>query len=182
MFNFVKLNCPTCGASLNVNKESERFACEHCGNNYVLEDKASALKAADREHLAPRTTYTHQLKQWLKVGSYEIFLHEVQELRRDETHFFCINIEYRNNSKETLSCRRNQWILFDRDGYTYDSDPFLKLPDSFNGQLLGGDRLVTPGAKVRGWVVFKLSEATVVDRLQFLTSVLSSKTAEFMFN
>lgn len=181
MFNFVKLNCPTCGASLNVNKDSTQFACEHCGNNYVLEHKASQLKSADREHVTPLTTYTQKLNQWLKVGSYEIYLHEIQELQQKESKFFCINVEYRNNSKEPLSCRRNQWILYDCDGYTYDSDPFQKLPEGLSGQLLGGDRLITPGAKTRGWVVYKLPESALVQRLQFITSILSTKTAEFIF-
>jgi DNA-directed RNA polymerase subunit RPC12/RpoP len=181
MFNFIKLNCPTCGASLNVNKESTGFACQHCGNNYVLEHKASDLKPADRANLTPLTTYTHQLKQWLKVGAYEICLHEIVEKTLKETRVFCINVEYRNPGKETLSCRRNQWILFDSDGYTYDNDFTSTLYEGLPGQPLGGDRLVTPGSHLRGWVVFKLSQSATVNRLQFLTSILSTKTAEYIF-
>ena len=180
MFNFIKLNCPTCGASLSVDKNSTHFACESCGNNYVLEHKASDLKSADRENPTPLTTSTHQLKQWLKVGAYEIFLHEIQELR-DKSHFFCANVEYRNSGSEPLNCRRNQWILYDTDGYSYEGDPFAKLPDSLNGQLLGGDRTLTPGSHLRGWVVFELSKSVTVGRLKFITSILSTKTAEFMF-
>ena len=180
MFNFIKLNCPTCGASLSVDKNSTHFACEHYGNNYVLENKARDLKWAEREHLLPLTTSTRQLKQWLKVGTYEIFLHEVQELR-DKAHFFCANVEYRNTGSESLNCRRNQWLLYDSDSYSYEGDPFAKLPDSLNGKLLGGDRTLTPGSHLRGWVVFELSKSATVGRLQFITSLISTKTAEFIF-
>ena len=180
MFNFISLNCPTCGASLRVKKDSERFACEHCGNNYVLKQKARDLKPDDLKNISPITTYTHQTKQWLKVGEYEIYLHEIMQKQVDSQQIFAVNVEYRNNGNETLSCRRSQWILFDVDGYTYDNDAWGKLPEELSGQLLGGDRMLTPGARLRGWVIFKLPEATEVDRLQFLTGYLATKTAEFL--
>ena len=180
MFNFISLHCPTCGANLRVNKDSERFACEHCGNNYVLKQKARDLKPDDLKNISPLTTYTHQTKQWLKVGEYEIYLHEIVQKQVDGQQLFAVNVEYRNNGAETLSCRRSQWILFDTDGYTYDNDAWGKLPEELTGQPLGGDRMVTPGSRVRGWVSFKLPQNTMVEKLQFLTGYLNTRTAEYL--
>lgn len=179
MFNFIHLTCPTCGAQLRVNKDENRFACEHCGNQYLLKQKAGKLKPDELKNLSPVTVFTHQTQQWLKVGEYEIYLHEIVQRQVDSQQIFAVNVEYRNNGSETLSCRRNQWIVFDVDGYAHDNDFNAKLLDGLSGQLLGGDRMVTPGSRVRGWVIFKLPEAIVVDRLQFLTGYLVTKTAEF---
>jgi DNA-directed RNA polymerase subunit RPC12/RpoP len=181
MFNFIHLNCPTCGAQLRVSEDSQRFDCEHCGNNYLLSQKISELEPAERENILADSTYTHKLKQWLKVGDYEICLHEIQTVQQDGLNIFAISVEYRNNSKETLSCRRNQWTLFDPEGYAYDNDendskPYECLP----GQMLGNHRILTPGSKVRGWVTFKLPTGTTVERLQFLTGNFSAKTAEYL--
>jgi predicted RNA-binding Zn-ribbon protein involved in translation (DUF1610 family) len=180
MFNFIHLNCPTCGAQLRVNKDAERFACEHCGNNYVLKQKARDLKPDDLKNISPLTTYTHQIKQWLKVGEYEIYLHEIVQKQVDGQQIFAVNVEYRNNGVETLSCRRSQWTLFDPEGYAYDNDQVDRNPhESLPGQMLGIQRIVTPGSKVRGWVTFKIPAATTIERLQFLTGNFSAKTAEY---
>jgi hypothetical protein len=164
---------------LNVNSDSNSFACEHCGNHYLMDGKIRSLKAAELRDLSPLATYTSQLRQWLKVGNYDICLHEVNETNSAGVHKFSINVEYRNSGKETLSCRRNQWILFDADGYAYDGDYSSDLYEDLPGQPLGGDRMAMPGMHVRGWVAFKLPQAAVVDRLQFLTGYLVTKTAEF---
>jgi len=35
-------------------------------------------------------------------------------------------VEYRNRSgRENLSCRRNQWLLYDKGGYTYKAETEL---------------------------------------------------------
>lgn len=180
MFNFINLNCPTCGAQLRVRKEAQRFDCEHCGNNYLLRQKIRDMKPAERENVLPVSTYTHKLKQWLKVGEYEICLHEIRRIQEDKLNIFAINVEYRNSSKATLSCRRSQWILFDVDGYAYDNDMGSKMYDGMPGQMLGGERVITPGSKARGWITFKLPDTAMMARLQFLTGYVASKTAEYL--
>ncbi len=36
MPDFFTLTCPTCGGKLRVTKDTDRFACEHCGNEHVV--------------------------------------------------------------------------------------------------------------------------------------------------
>ena len=35
MPDFITLTCPTCGAKLNITQDLERYACAHCGNEYI---------------------------------------------------------------------------------------------------------------------------------------------------
>lgn len=180
MANWIALRCPTCGANLQVTAENDRFSCEHCGNNYLLEQKASEIKPADRNRLAPITTYTHRFQQWLKAGEYEIYANELAEEVVQSGRLIFVNVAYRNSGKDTLSCRRNQWVLYDGDGYTYDA---LNEPRYFDGNArigLNGERFISPGMHLRGWIVFRVPPAAGLERLQFLTGFLGTKTIEFM--
>lgn len=121
MSNWIHLKCPTCGASLPVAGEANRFACRDCGNTYLLERAAQDTPPAEREQVRPMNTYTHQLQQWLKVGKHEIFVREVFEEKPSAQRVFYLNVEYRNSGAEALSCRCSQRILFDSNGYAYDT-------------------------------------------------------------
>ena len=77
MSNFITLQCPTCGAGLQVAGEKNHFACDHCGNRYLLDRKLEDIEAADREHIEPSVTYTHQIQQGLRVGEYEVCLYNI---------------------------------------------------------------------------------------------------------
>lgn len=182
MLNLIPLRCPTCGAKLQVAADTHQFSCNHCGNTYLLERKVQAITAQEREQLSPLTTYTHQFQQWLKVGNYDIMVHQILEEKIDKQRYLFVNVEYRNNSSDTLSCRRNQWILFDADGYSYDTESSPNLYQKQERPPLGGERFINPGMRVRGWVAFKIPSAVVVERLQFLTGYLSTKTAEFFLS
>jgi DNA-directed RNA polymerase subunit RPC12/RpoP len=180
MPTWIELNCPTCGANLHVDSNTNRFSCAHCGNAYLLAKKAGDIAPAEREQPAPITTYTHQLQQWLKVGEYEIFVHQIMEETTPKERLLFVNLEYRNTRHESLSCRRNQWVLFDAEGYTYDPATNTSLLEARERPALTGERFINPGMRLRGWIVFKLPEHCIVDRLQFLTGFLGTKTAEFL--
>jgi hypothetical protein len=182
MLKLIPLRCPTCGAKLQVAAEANQFSCNHCGNAYLLERKVQAITPQEREQLSPLTTYTHQFQQWLKVGSHEILVHQIFEETIDKQRYLFANVEYRNNSSDTLSCRRSQWILFDADGYTYDTEGNSDFFQKLERPALGGERFINPGLRVRGWIAFKIPAAAVIERLQFLTGYLSTKTAEFLLN
>jgi DNA-directed RNA polymerase subunit RPC12/RpoP len=36
MDNFVKLSCPSCGSTLKVTSDVDRFACAHCGSEWIV--------------------------------------------------------------------------------------------------------------------------------------------------
>ncbi len=180
MTNLIALQCPTCGAGLQVDEDSNKCSCAHCGNAYLLEQKAREIADAERERLLPLVTYTQQLQQWLKVGEHEIFVHAILDERGELERLVYVNVEYRNNSAETLSCRRNQWVLFDAEAYPYDTISNTTMLEQAGRPPIGGERFVTPGGRVRGWVVFKFPESAVVEKLQFLTGFLKTKTAEFL--
>jgi len=165
---------------LKIAGDRKQFPCDHCGNIYLLERNLQDLALADREQLLPLTTYTHQLQQWLKVGAYEIFLHNVQEEKVNEKRVIYLNVEYRNSGSETLSCRRTQWILFDTEGYTYDSVTTAVFYEGHSRPALSGERFISPGMKVRGWVAFEIPPTAMIERVQFLTGHLTTKTAEFL--
>jgi hypothetical protein len=104
----------------------------------------------------------------------------VQEEKVNEKRVIYLNVEYRNNGSETLSCRRSQWILFDAEGYTYDSATATVYYEGHSRPALGGERFISPGMKVRGWVAFEIPPTAIIERVQFLTGHLTTKTAEFL--
>lgn len=36
MAEYFTLSCPSCGGKLQLTKDIERFACEHCGNEHIV--------------------------------------------------------------------------------------------------------------------------------------------------
>jgi tripartite-type tricarboxylate transporter receptor subunit TctC len=65
-------------------------------------------------------TYTQKSEQWLHVADYEVVLHSLIEEKVDERRILFVDVAYRNTVQGPLTCRHDQWVLFDRDGYTYD--------------------------------------------------------------
>lgn len=41
--DFITLTCPSCGGKLNINPKSERFFCNHCGNEHILKQQDNVL-------------------------------------------------------------------------------------------------------------------------------------------
>lgn len=175
------LRCPTCGAKLDIAGKANEFTCQYCGNSYLLPQSVQNTPLADREHLDPLAVYTHRLQQWLKVGKYEICIHFISEEYFEDQRLLYANVEYRNSDTETLSCRRNQWILFDAEGYSYEAASKPALLEK-RGRPALSERFVSRGMRVRGWIVFEIPPKIVLQRLQFLTGYLVTKTAEFLLH
>ncbi len=179
MSDWIPLNCPACGGTLSVASDAKQFTCTHCNNAFLLKDRAMDLKPLDRQKPSPLITYTHQHQQWLAAGDYEVFVHEMFEEKVKEQRVFYANVEYRNPGSDILSCRHNQWVIFDRDGYGYDSSWDSNL---FKEHVPGltGERFASPGMQVRAWVAFKVPSEVEIIRLQFITAFLSTRTIEFI--
>ncbi|NJN94917.1 MAG: DUF4352 domain-containing protein [Anaerolineales bacterium] len=179
--NFIALQCPTCGAGLQVAGEKNQFACDHCGNRYLLDRKLEDLAEPEREQIRPDVTYTQHIQQWLRVGEYEVFLHSVglETVRKERVLY--IEVAYRNASSAALTCRHDQWVVFDREGYTYEpvkDYDFRELYEGSAKRYLGLSRVITPGMRLRGWLGFVLPAPAVIEYLQF-SGGIPARTVEF---
>lgn len=182
MPNLISLCCPTCGAKLHISMDTTQFACDHCGNSYLLEQKAGKTNDAERGKIFPRTTFTHNVQQWIKAGEYEVRLLEAFVEKVNPPYAFYANVEYRNSGSNMISCRKNQWVLYDAQGYTYDATSEIRYFDNKELISLGSERFIIPGMSVRGWLAFPVASSVNLERLQFFSSFLQTKTIEFMLN
>jgi hypothetical protein len=77
-----------------------------------------------------------------------------------------------------MSCRRNQWHLFDRNGYSYEAKSEIAASHLYQEKrYFGGDRFIDPGMNVRGWFAFTVPLDAQITVLQFMTQFVSTKTA-----
>lgn len=119
-------------------------------------------------------------REWITVGEYDICVHQVVEQIDGLQRIIYAEVEYRNQSgQENLSCRRNQWHLYARDGYSYEAESpagarYLYAEKPY----FGGDRFLNPGMNVRGWLAFKLPQEAQAVVLQFMTAFIGTKTAD----
>jgi hypothetical protein len=179
--NLFTFQCPTCGAQLEIAGAANRFACEHCGNHYLLDHKIEDLNSDEREHIRPLATFTNQVKQWLQVAEYKLHLHAISVEQVGEERVLYADIELRNESERPFTCRHDQWIVFDGDGYTYKPVMDFNGPHIYEkrGRIyLGLSRVLTPGMRLRGWLGYILPAGAVVQCLQF-SGGSPVKTVEF---
>lgn len=177
--HFIALQCPTCGAGLQVAGEKNQFTCDHCGNRYLLDRKLKDLAEPEREHIKPNVTYTQHIQQWLRVGEYELFLHSVGLETVQKERVLYIEVAYRNASTRALTCRHDQWIVFDREGYTYEpvKDYDFRALYEGNKRYMGLSRVITPGMRLRGWLGFVIPATAILEYLQF-SGGIPAKTVE----
>lgn len=174
------LTCPTCGASLNASGDSKQIACEHCGNRYLLDKPIAQLDDAQRQNLSPSVTYANQPGQWLKIADVDVLLHSLSEETLEKEHVLCAEVEYVNNTNSSMKMRHDQWIVFDKAGYTYEATMDYLHPKLYAGKIyIGRTRMLNPGMRLRGWLVFILPQTSQVECLQFSAGGAIVKTAEF---
>jgi hypothetical protein len=138
----------------------------------------------------PNQRSTHTLQEWIQVGDYDIFVHQYTQQQNivDGKRLVSIEVEYANNrSLEELSCRRNQWYLYDTQGHSYEaeSDWFNEeykgdLYEMTNLSYLGGDHVLSQNGHLRGWLIFVVPEETSIEKIQFMTEFLDTKTADIL--
>jgi predicted nucleic acid-binding Zn-ribbon protein len=170
MTELLNLRCPTCGATLSVAGELNKFGCRHCGNQYLFDRQLQDLSAGERDSVRPTVTYTNKSKQWLRVAEYEIFLHGLTEATIDKKRVLYADVAFRNASNAPLKCRYDQWVIFDREGYTYDALRDFDDRAIYEGQsrrYLGMTRVITPGMQLRGWLGYLVPARATIDYFQF---------------
>ena len=124
------------------------------------------------------------VREWISVGDYQIFVHRITEqtftANDKKQRVVYAEVEYSNRSgKENLSCRRNQWLLYDQNGYTYQAQHETVAPQLYRDKAyFGGDRFLNPGMNARGWFAFQVPDDAKIIVLQFLTAFIGTKTAD----
>ena len=74
--NIAKLECPCCGATLDVNDELDIFYCKYCGSKLIAED-------LDKGRLKARLKiYELQQQERMQQSEHEFQQHEIQEERK----------------------------------------------------------------------------------------------------
>ncbi len=169
MSEFFSLTCPTCGANLQIDGETNRFHCEHCGSNYLLNNKVREFDDAARKQLVPVVTYTKTIGQWLKVAEYDVSLLRVENKKVKGEKIFYIEVEYENKSSDPIKCRHDQWIVFDTEGHTFEPAKDFTHPQLYSQEriYLGMTRVLNPGMKLKGWLAFLLPASSTFEYLQF---------------
>ncbi len=138
-----------------------------------------------------------KMREWVQTGNYTICVHEAIDRRIpkggrssaahptmqlpdgtlvhvsediETERVIYINVEYRNNSDESsLSCRRNQWYLYDAEGYSYEATSGRDyLYDQQGMRYLGGERFIN----------FQVPDEAQIERVQFITAFLGTKSAD----
>lgn len=181
MPDLISLTCPTCGANLEAAAAEKLVACEHCGNRYLLDKPLRDLNEAQRESLSPAVTYSNTCGQWLKVAGLDVLLHSLNEERSDKEHVLCAEVEYINRTTDPVKYRHDQWIVFDQAGYTYEATMDYLHPKLYEGKIyVGRTRILNPGMRLRGWLVFPLPAESAIECLQFTADPSAApKTLEF---
>lgn len=174
MAGWLTLKCPTCGGRLKFNKSDQVFTCEHCGNLHLLEDGGQP----------PPAFYRLPRQEWMRAGDYEIIVHEVVDAQVEDQRVIYINVEYANHrSRKPLSCRYNQWLLFDQLNYSYEaSSSDRALYEDQQRPFLGHERFLNRGMQARGWLAFEVPDKTRLKRLHFFTGFLQTHTVDILLD
>lgn len=147
----------------------------------------------------------YQLLQWIKVDDYQIYIHDIREEYQlkstgnitfvesvglnqppesvgsevEAERLVYVDVEYFNPTRhKALSYRLNQWSLFDRQGYVYESEYPMSVWFRDRGRPSLHENVLNPQTRARGWMVFKPARAANVDRLHFLTGFLSGHAVD----
>lgn len=206
MAGLITLKCPSCGAKLHFEKDTQILTCDHCGNSHLLETGSQALPASSKQpvldwirrafpaspkppereriHKNPPATFKYPVLDWMCVGEYQIFLHEVAEDQDGDQRAIYIDIEYANlSSKSPLGCRRNQWVLFDQENYSYEVEwSGNTLYKAQYSPYFGSERLLSLNMHARGWLAFKVPPTAKLKRLQFFTNFLFTHSVDILLD
>ena len=123
---------------------------------------------------------------WLQVKEYDICVHKITEQLHASTQLsgeheervIYVDVEYKNQTQEEMSCRPIQWNLFDRQGHSYrhialGTRQYFKTRHQFREQNIG------LGQNLRGWIVFSVPNDAEITILQFKTAYIGTKIANF---
>ncbi len=188
MFGTTKFQCLICRSEIKAAAMKRRIRCENCESEYLLPQRAYRYAfAAMRNNFLPRATITKldTFGRWLRAGEYEICIYDVIQEQDGSKIVVSVDVGYQNRLiDETLDCRRNQWVLFDTEDYSYDTE-YGKHDDYLTKKgrhSLGSQRFINPNSKLRGWVAFQIPNTSSPVKIQFFSGYLKTFTVDFFLD
>ncbi|HEY4721397.1 MAG TPA: hypothetical protein VII92_06095 [Anaerolineae bacterium] len=67
MADLITLACPTCGGSLQVTNDADRFVCMHCGNTHIVDPETRAASLAGEVQTLRAEVTTQRLQSELAI-------------------------------------------------------------------------------------------------------------------
>lgn len=128
-------------------------------------------------------SHMHESDRWLAINDYTIFVHSaLRDAVINDTGLITpefvrsvrILVEYINHSDTSIKFRLSQWLLFDTDGFSYESEIRNQFyEDDASCKLREG--IIDPGQQAKGWVAFKVSIKSRLSHIQFRADFITSK-------
>ena len=114
------------------------------------------------------------------MAGVDVFLHKFSVEKVSKERVLFIEVEYENKTSDPLKYRHDQWIIYDKTGYTYEAVKDFSHPHFYKKEkiYLGMTRVLNPGMRLRGWLAFVLPKESDIERLQF-SARTPLKTLEF---
>lgn len=180
MLKLFPLKCPSCGAGLEVDGSLRKFECGHCGNRYLLDKTVESMPEGERQRVDPITTVTEKTGHWFRVAEVDVMLNYTGLHRTEKERILYAEIAYENRTEIPLKYRHDQWVVFDKSGYTFEPAKDYDYRHLYAGDkiYLGMTRHLNPGMKLRGFLAFVLPESFAFEYLQF-SAGYPGKTIEF---
>ena len=125
------------------------------------------------------------MDQWVSVDDYTVrvegglkdaLIHDTGVRPPEDVRSVRILVVYANPSNQPLKYRLGQWLLFDAEGFSYESE----LRDQFyqdDARVKLREGVIDPGQQARGWVAFKIREKAQPAYVQFRADYMTRKVA-----
>ncbi len=123
----------------------------------------------------------YKINEWFEQDGYRLKLVEIKEEGIAELKAVRIHVVYENHTDEPLNYVTLQWLVYDKEGYSYKSTITRTFyGDDFVRKLPEG--LLSPGKSVRGWVAFELPQNATPDYVQFRKNFMAKSVAEIAWD
>jgi hypothetical protein len=107
MAEFITLTCPTCGGTLKLTEDIDRFACSHCGNEHVVKRGDGII------FLKPIVGELSEIRSSVNKAASEMainrLLAEINSLQKD-VDGLDEEIEEFDSQLQVAERRKNLWI------------------------------------------------------------------------
>lgn len=123
----------------------------------------------------------YKQNEWFTLDDYTVSVSELKDdLFRDggkKVRAARIHVAYENKSSRLLKYVTLQWLLFDTEGYSYDSAILRKLYGTDERRKLREGHL-NPGRSTQGWVAFQLPKEAEISHVQFRANYMAKAVAD----
>jgi len=123
----------------------------------------------------------YKQNRWFTLDEYTVCVGELKDgMFLDggkEVRAARIHAAYENKSNRLLKYVTLQWLLFDTEGYSYESAILRKLYGTDEQRKLREGHL-NPGKSTRGWIAFQLPKDAEISHVQFRANYMAKAVAD----